>query len=554
MKKYLGLIIVILLSWWAIGPLFHRFMFPIHDNTQVVRVYEMAKALKDGQFPVRWVADLGYGFGYPIFNFYSPLPYYVGALFVILGFDVLVATKLMFIIGILAAGIFMYCLAREFWGEWGGIISGLLFMYTPYHAVQIYVRGAVGEFWALAFIPLLALGFYKVTVEHRWKWVILGSLGYAGVILSHNIIAMILTIFLAPFLILSFFYKPRISPQRLIPNYQLLITILLGLSFSAFFWLPAITEMGLTKVLGQIGGGADFRDHFVYLDQLWTSLWGFGGSAPGRLDGMSFMIGKLHIILSIFALLTAIYYWQKERSKSLVILFSLFSFLFSIFMMLEVSQPIWEAIPLLAFIQYPWRFLVFVIFSASFAAGAIVLWLRKSLYQALLAGAIIFLVLVFNTKYFKPKTYFNFTAAGYINDENIKWETSRVSDEYLPRDFVVPQNKNETVKEKLIPSSEVILAKIKILSSQYQFETQAAKEGKVLIRTAYFPGWQVFIDGKKMDQQIQNGQISIVVPSGEHQVKVIFSNAAVRTIGNLVSLLSGLVLFGGFLYGWKKKT
>jgi uncharacterized membrane protein len=154
-RFHLGLIIVLLLSSWAVGPFFHPGFFPIHDNTQVVRVQQMALALRDDQLPVRWVADLGYGFGYPIYNFYAPLAYYVGAFFNLIGFSALMGAKLMMILGVLLAGLFMYLLAREFWGEMGGIISGLFYVYAPYHAVDVYVRGAVAEFWAMAFLPIL---------------------------------------------------------------------------------------------------------------------------------------------------------------------------------------------------------------------------------------------------------------------------------------------------------------------------------------------------------------------------------------------------------------
>src|SRR3989338_10214440 len=90
------LIITIILSWFAIRPLTIAGFFPVHDDTQPARIYEMAKALKFGQFPVRWVPDLGYGYGYPLFNFYAPLPYYFGAAFYLFGFNVLSATKLMY--------------------------------------------------------------------------------------------------------------------------------------------------------------------------------------------------------------------------------------------------------------------------------------------------------------------------------------------------------------------------------------------------------------------------------------------------------------------------
>ena len=157
MKKIIPIIFLLILSFWSIKPLFNQGFFPVHDNVQVERVYEMGRALREGQFPVRWVGDLGYGFGYPIFNFYAPLPYYVGGFFNFLGLDAIVATKLMFGIGILLAVISMYILASSFWGRLGGMLSAVLYLYSPYHALDIYVRGAVDEFWAMAFLPFVFL-------------------------------------------------------------------------------------------------------------------------------------------------------------------------------------------------------------------------------------------------------------------------------------------------------------------------------------------------------------------------------------------------------------
>src|SRR5260221_8138750 len=166
-KKFLPTIVILLLSFWAIRPLFNSGFFPMHDDTQVQRVYEMGKSLSDGMFPVRWVADLGYGYGYPIFNFYAPLAYYFGGAINLIGIDSLISTKIMMVIGILFSGASMYLFAREFWGKKGGLISGLLYLYAPYHAVDIYVRGDVAEFWAYGFIPLAFLGVYKVFISLR---------------------------------------------------------------------------------------------------------------------------------------------------------------------------------------------------------------------------------------------------------------------------------------------------------------------------------------------------------------------------------------------------
>src|SRR5436189_5911868 len=114
-KMYWGIFVIIIFSFWAIKPLFMPGFFPMHDDVQVVRVFEMGRALKDGMFPVRWVNDLGYGYGYPIFNFYAPLAYYIGGFFIAFTHDALLATKITMMVGILFAGISMYFLARKFW-------------------------------------------------------------------------------------------------------------------------------------------------------------------------------------------------------------------------------------------------------------------------------------------------------------------------------------------------------------------------------------------------------------------------------------------------------
>src|SRR5476651_1879562 len=138
LKKIGFTVLLFLLSFWAVKYLFNPGFFPIHDDTQVQRVFEMKKSLADGMFPVRWVSDLGYNYGYPIFNFYAPLAYYIGGSISLVGVDALTATKVIMAFGIIIAGLFMYLLAREFWGDIGGFVAGLLYLYAPYHAVDLY--------------------------------------------------------------------------------------------------------------------------------------------------------------------------------------------------------------------------------------------------------------------------------------------------------------------------------------------------------------------------------------------------------------------------------
>ncbi|MBI2420750.1 MAG: hypothetical protein HYV38_01570 [Candidatus Levybacteria bacterium] len=455
-RRNYGLILILILSFWAIRPLFTPGFFPIHDDTQVARIFEMGKMLKSGVFPVRWVPDLGYGYGYPIFNFYAPLAYYAGGIFMLLGFDALLATKIMMALGVVLAGLSMYLLAKEFFGKLGGLISGLFYVYAPYHAVDIYVRGDVAEFYAYAFIPIMFLGIYK-------KSILMGSIGFAAIILSHNLTAMMVTPFLLVAILINYYVAFK-EKKSFIINPSSLILVL-GLALSAFYWIPALLEMKNTNVLSQIGGGADFRDHFVCIPQLWDSLWGFGGSVAGCIDGLSFKIGKLHIIGSLTALILMFIAMRNKNYNNYryYILLVFAGFLISVFLMLDVSRFVWEAIPIMAFFQYSWRFLILASFFSSLLAGYII-WFLKKPATYLSAIILIFFLLFYNLKLFNPQAILSKTSEDYTSKRSLKWVASKISDEFLPPNFNKPKSEYE-VSKKPLPFTETNAQKISNLIS-----------------------------------------------------------------------------------------
>ena len=446
LKKTLPFFLIVILSYWAVKPLLVDGYFPVHDATQIERVYEMAKALKEGQFPVRWVADLGYGYGYPIFNFYSPLPYYVGAFLNLIGFNLLIATKGMFFLGIILSGFFMYLLAKEFWGKVGGLISALFYIYAPYHALDIYVRGAVGEFWAIAFLPLTFYGLYRVKKDSKWQSVFTGALGIAGVILSHNITALILFPILLALIV--YWAIGLGSDKKINQAIPIIFSLSLGLGLSAFFWLPAITEANYTNVSSQIGGGADFRNHFIFLDQLWDSPWGFGGSA-GRLSGISFKIGKIHLLVSLAVLIIALFKWIKRKIVKKEIFAATLLLVIAVFFSIDLSKPIWEKIEPMSYIQYPWRFLIFMIFPTSFLAGGILLLFNRMTVRLAVSAILLLFLIFFNIKYFSPKEFVAVKESDFTSEDNLKWKVSKISDEYLPPNFPIPKDPRDVVNQKI---------------------------------------------------------------------------------------------------------
>lgn len=455
LKRFLPLFLILVLSFFAFKPLLNPGFFPIHDNTQVARVFEMTKSLHAGMFPVRWVSDLGYGFGYPIFNFYAPLSYYAGSVFNIVGFDALIATKIMMLLGIILAGVFMYLFVSELFGKTSGVVASLFYVYAPYHALDIYVRGDVAEFFAYAFIPLVFYGLWKVYKKRSWIFVSVSALGYAGIILSHNLTAMMISPFIALYILLLAIslYKKKNNASI---SY-LFISIFLGIVISCFYWLPALLEMSNTNVMSIIGGGSHYADHYACISQLWTSNWGYAGSTKGCVDGFSLMIGKLHIIVSLLSFLGLIIlvFLKKQKinnEKTIIIGASFLAFVFSLFLTIEASGFIWNNIPLMEFLQFPWRFLLVASFFASVLAGSFIwiigLFPFKKIFPHFtveISALLVILLLFLNIKFFTVQKIINVSANYYTNEYSLKWTTSKISDEYLPKNIIKPKNAEEAL-------------------------------------------------------------------------------------------------------------
>lgn len=559
LKYLLPMLFVLLLSYFAVNQLLISGFFPMHDDTQVARVFEMGKALKDGMFPVRWVADLGYGYGYPIFNFYAPLSYYAGGLFTVFGFDALLATKIMMGIAIILSGIFMYLLARELFGKLGGVISALFYLYAPYHAVDIFIRGDVAEFWAYAFIPLAFYGLLMVYRYQKWRFVVIGSLGYAGIILSHNLTAMMVT----PFILIAILLNCYIAyhQNKLATIYYLISTIFIGILVSAFYWVPALLEMQYTNVLSQIGGGANFRDHFVCINQLWDSPWGFGGSAPGCVDGLSLKIGKIHLIFSILSLLILFAKKQIEKEKRTLLLFVFSSFFLSIFLTQDVSRTLWQAIWPMEFIQYPWRFLLLIAFFSSLLAGFFIQYLQIELsrlkYRDIIlsigTGFIVFLLLYFNTKLFLPQTIISKKAIDYTNKLELNFNTSKISDEYMPKDFSKQNSLDEIIKEKIsVLQGSVRINSLRVKTQEINALVYSEGPSIIKINIAYFPFWEILIDSNKVLFKAYSNGIIVSLPEGHHTVIARISQTTIEKIANILSIAGVSILAVGIIYGRKK--
>ncbi|MBI2025928.1 MAG: hypothetical protein HYT06_00955 [Candidatus Levybacteria bacterium] len=352
--------------------------------------------------------------------------------------------------------------------------------------------------------------------------------------------------------------------KKIFTIYYLLFTIFIGLALSAFYWLPALLEMQYTNVLSQIGGAADFRNHFVCVSQLWESQWGFGGSAHSCIDGMSYRIGKLYVVLSFFSALLffvtlAI---RKNIKRYSLFLFSIGGLVISIFLTLGISMPVWETLPLMEFFQYPWRFLLLSSFFTSLIVGAIPFFLHTiirnkqffQMVQYICAFVFLFFLLYFNIKLFQPQTIMRKTVADYTNKIALVWTASKISDEYMPKNFQKPKNMNEVANYPIIlKEKNTSIIKEDIFSNRMNFVLEGKEKSNLLLNIAYFPSWKIYIDDKETPFIINSKGISIVFPQGVHTLSARFVETPIEKLANVLTLIGIGILITGIIAFKKKK-
>lgn len=523
--------------------------FPMHDDTQVGRVVAMGKALRNGQFPVRWVSDLGYGYGYPLFNFYGPLPYYVGGLLYSFGFSGFIATKIMIGIGILSAAYIMYWCASRIFGKMGGLISGVFYVYMPYHSVQLYVRGAIGEYWASIFLPLICLGIYESFKHKNWLSKLLIGVGLAGTILSHTLLGYVTLIILLLYLLGVFLFSIYKSSKLTHFSFTILWGIVIGLGISSFFWMPALFEMHYTSVSGQVSSTADFRDHFVCLSQLWYSQWGFGGSQLGCQDGLSFALGKAFIIISLLG--GVILFSKATLSQHKQFLFIAGGiWIISLFLMTSISLPVWEIIPRFEYLQYPWRFLTLMMIPMAFIAGGIVMLSEKKLIKLLLLVIVLALIYWKGNELARPQYIYDRNVSEFETQEELKFRVSKISDEYLPPDFMKPTRVEDIANTTIIENPIFTHKQITEKETFKKYEFRAQNETQITLQMVHFPGWIYIVNGKEQPIILNGGKPVITIPRDFSTLEAKFTNTPIRTIGNLISFVFVVVLI--YIYG--KKT
>lgn len=543
----LKLILALLIAFTAAWPLLgHAGLLNTRGGGDspflLQRLHQLATALADGHFPVRWMADANYGYGYPFFNYYAPLSIYIATIFRFIGFSYVGAVELAQLSGFLLAAWGMFRLAQRWLeNDWAALLASVAYTLAPFHLVNVYVRGdSLAEFWAMALYPIVLW----LAEAKNGKGMVLFGLAYGALVLSHNVSALIFSPFLLLYLAFIW-WRDGLGIKWPAGG------LLLGLLLSAWFWLPALAEKSLAQTEPITAGYFHFSNHFRSLD-LVQGQWWFNYDVAG---GNAFRMGLIQAVLAGLGLLGLLWQWRVRAQAKGWHGLAVVIFWGATVMITPLSRPVWEHLPLLSFAQFPWRFLSVQAVGGALLAG-MVAWLPGR--RGIVPAGILLLLLAglgqLQTDHL-PLTDSDITAEKLAQYE---WFTgnigSTVSAEYLPytvqprpisSDWLTTGQRDRAII--LNGQATATIEKRSTIDQRWQIVVDSPS-ARLALPTLAWPGWQAELDGQELAWQPaeSSGLILVEVPAGSHTLTLHLARTPIRLVAELISLFTLLpVLIAG---------
>lgn len=546
-------------------PLFMDFLYWGHDmDFHTARIWSLAEGIKNGHWIVPIQTEMVNGYGYATPLFYSQLFLYIPALIYCLGAPLQVSYQIYAIlINAASCLICFYCIKELFRNKRFALFGAILYTLSAYRLADVYTRASVGEYTAMAFLPLVLYGFARVymTEEKKitWRDYMPIVIGLTGIIRCHILTCELTALCILLFCLLTI--KKTFQPQRFL---ALVRAALITFAVNAAFLIPFLSSMtmNLNVKANQVN---QIQEQGTYLVQaLGLFMTATGGSVKGTLDEMPMSVG-FSLIIGIGILLYCCakrYDWEIERDKMLrfgtyCAGFAVLSILFSLrFMPWDSIRNISGIIAkMLCMIQYPWRYYAFATVFGVFAAvtGVKVISEYKGSVTVKLCCGIMLLFTMLNAGMF----FRDFTNEAKTVTVYGAMPTEIGYGEYLPTGTVM-----EELKVRRVVTDET-----SVTVSGYQYKDgvttfsckNESKEEKVVeIPLLNYDHYHAYDKNSGQEFPIRNGHnnyVNIVIsPQYEGEIEIRYVIPFLWKVGYLLSTVSviGVIAIAG-IARWKRR-
>ncbi len=570
---------VCMLCLVAIVPLLRADSPCTHDGPlHYFRVAAMRHALKDGVLFTRYLPDLAFGYGYPFFNYRAPLSYYLALALTLTGLALPLALNLVYVLSIVGSALAAYLLARDLFGLRAGVVAAVAYAYAPYQFVDALTRANAPESIALALMPLTLWAFRRLALTGRRNWFLISVGSLVALYLTHNISSLLFTPFLMAYLCLLWLTRRGEGHWATTVG---ALSIALGLT--AFFWGPALLEKDYVQLYrSHSTRNNDFHYNFIALAEILAP--------PAPMDTalmnppMRIPLGLTQTILAGLGLAVGLIRW-RDRERRATLIFLALAAGAMLWMSTRASLWLWEHIPLLPFVQFPWRFVGRAALPVALLAGAVVPsstdsapyepqtaqtdaralpTIRKgqgtalSLVATLIPTALLILSALPDT--YPPYGYCPSAANPTIEDVFAYEHQSKLVG-------VDPEGSYFPIWVKRLPEGSPLEGQYATGDPIKRFDDSALPEKASIVEADYgpnrarvtvespspfrarylvfyFPGWRVTVDGDPapIAPTDPEGLIAFDVPAGRHTVVVRFGLTPIRAAFATLSVLSLVAL------------
>lgn len=496
--------------------------------THIANMAQVYAGLKDFDFPVRWGAGFArYGFPAPLFA--QQTTSYIGALINFLTQNIITSYNITVFLGVFFSTYLFYFFLRKYVGFWSALSGAFLFTFAPYRIINVYVRGALPEFYASIPIIMILISLHIFLKEKKLYGLILLSLSTALLLLTHPFMMVVGSFVFIPYgLYLILQDKTNIKKNI----FLVVMSLCLGLGISAYFILPIFIEVNYlyySRAVSHFSPG-----HFLNIKRFIFESWPYfteNDIGPrGHFHQGGFIEGLI-LILSIFYSI-----YQTFVKKKFDLFFNIFILIAVVFilMMLPFSEILYQKIFLFNNIQHPWRmFTGYIIIPPILLA----LLMEKIRYKKILFFILIIAVSILRFPQLYGKNYINDPQKVYFQtDDNMHGVVMNTVWMGEVRDYPYQDKKIQTVGEAAKITNE------KIRNSSRSYTVESLNGTKVIDYTFYFPGWKAYVDSQETPIQFQDptyrGIITFEVGAGSHQIQEKFVRTKSRILGEVASLIS----------------
>jgi len=507
---------VVVPFFWLGTPSGHDFEFHVHSWMEVRSQWHQ------GIVYPRWAALAYYGYGEARFIFYPPASWMLGAILsLVLPWGIVPAAYIW--VCLTLSGCSMFLLARRWLTQRDAIFAAALFAVNPYYIVIVYWRSAFAELLAGALVPLVLICLLEIEESKRaWIWlacvVAAGELTNAPAALMINFSVALLAVVMA-------------CQRR---SWKIIgwaaLAGLVGTTLAGFYVFPAWYEQRWVNIGQVLSVGVRPQDNFLF-----TKI---ADADHNRFNLLISIVACAEIAAVELAALVAFKRRTQNRACWMAVIWAGLSTL----LMFSVASALWSHVPLLEFVQLPWRWLLCV--DVALALLVTMAWGRWRWRAVVLMGFLVILAVVWHRV--QPPWWDKKADILEMLDQQQSRAGYEGTDEYVPIAADPYEIKPTGPRLELSDGNTKGFEIQKWAAEQKEFSVNVPLPGQVTVRLFNYPAWEVRVNGQTAGPETKEGSGEMLIPvsAGMNHVDIRLGPTWDRKLGGIVSLISLVGLVG----------